>query len=160
MRFAGLSALLHRGVTRKYLSRHDIGLPEWRVLTILKRLGPIQTRTLRGATGMDKAQVSRALLELERRGLVQRRADASHELRQVLVISKPGLELYGRIMPDARRSQAAMLDVLTQQERTALDSALRKLKAFAEAEAAEDAVPATTGRIKISKAKRAAKETA
>jgi DNA-binding MarR family transcriptional regulator len=86
---------------------------------------------------MDKAQVSRALLELERRGHVHRRADAGHELRQVLVISKSGMELYRRVMPDARRSQAAMLQVLTLQERKALDSALRKLKEFAEAEAAD-----------------------
>jgi DNA-binding MarR family transcriptional regulator len=139
MRFAGLSALLHRNVTKKYLSRHDIGLPEWRVLTILVRLGTVSTRELRNASGMDKGQMSRALLELEKRKLVRRSADVTHELRQVLVISKSGMELYERIMPDARRSQMALLDGLTMQERKVLDSALSKLKALAEADVSGDA---------------------
>jgi DNA-binding MarR family transcriptional regulator len=102
-------------------------------LTILVRLGPVATRELRGASGMDKGQMSRALLELEKRKLVKRNADSTHELRQFLVISKAGMELYERIMPDARRSQMALLEALTMQERRVLDSALRKLKALAEA---------------------------
>jgi DNA-binding MarR family transcriptional regulator len=133
MRFANLSALLHRNITKQYLARHDIGLPEWRVLTMLVRHGSVTTRTLRQASGMDKGQMSRALSELEKRKLLERDADANHELRQVLRVSEAGTALYRRIMPDARRSQAALLGHLTLQERKALDSALRKLKALAEA---------------------------
>jgi DNA-binding MarR family transcriptional regulator len=139
MRFANLSALLHRNVTKQYLARHDIGLPEWRVLTMLVRHGPVTTRALRHASGMDKGQMSRALRELEERGLLERDADATHELRQVLRISEAGNALYRRIMPDARQSQAALLAHLTLQERKALDSALRKLKTVAEAELDEEA---------------------
>ena len=138
MRFANLSALLHRNVTKQYLTRHDIGLPEWRVLTMLVRYGSVTTRKLRDASGMDKGQMSRALRELEQRRLLERDADVTHELRQVLRISDAGTALYNRIMPDARKSQAALLAHLTLGERKALDSALRKLKALAEAEPAED----------------------
>jgi DNA-binding MarR family transcriptional regulator len=138
MRFANLSALLHRNVTKQYLAKHDIGLPEWRVLTMLVRYGSVTTRTLRDASGMDKGQMSRALHELEQRRLLERDADATHELRQVLRISDAGTALYNRIMPDARKSQAALLAHLTLGERKALDSALRKLKTVAEAEPAED----------------------
>ena len=67
MRFANLSALLHRNITKQYLAKHDIGLPEWRVLTMLVRLGSVPTRELRQASGMDKGQMSRALSELEKR---------------------------------------------------------------------------------------------
>jgi DNA-binding MarR family transcriptional regulator len=137
MRFANLSALLHRSVTKQYLARHDIGLPEWRVLTMLVRYGSVTTRKLRDASGMDKGQMSRALRELEQRALLERDADATHELRQVLRISDAGTALYNRIMPDARKSQAALLAHLTLGERKALDSALRKLKTVAEAEPAE-----------------------
>ena len=132
MRFANLSALLHRNITKQYLAKHDIGLPEWRVLTMLVRLGSVPTRELRQASGMDKGQMSRALSELEKRKLLERDADANHELRQVLRISTAGAALYRSIMPDARRSQAALLAHLTLQERKALDSALRKLKTLAE----------------------------
>jgi DNA-binding MarR family transcriptional regulator len=141
MRFANISALLHRNVTRKYLARHDIGLPEWRVLTMLVRYGSVTTRELRDASGMDKGQMSRALRELEIRQLLERDPDATHELRQVLRISSAGAALYRRIMPDARQSQFALLAQLTLQERKALDSALRKLKIMAEAGAAEATKP-------------------
>jgi len=103
----------------------------------LVRYGSVTTRKLRDASGMDKGQMSRALRELEQRGLLERDADATHELRQVLRISDAGTTLYNRIMPDARKSQAALLAHLTLGERKALDSALRKLKAVAEAEPAE-----------------------
>jgi hypothetical protein len=55
-----------------------------------------------------------------------------------LRISDAGTALYRRIMPDARKSQAALLAHLTLGERKALDTALRKLKAVAEAEPGED----------------------
>jgi DNA-binding MarR family transcriptional regulator len=139
MRFANISALLHRNVTRQYLAQHDIGLPEWRVITMLVRYGSVTTRELRQASGMDKGQMSRALRELEKRNLLERDADATHELRQVLRISAAGNALYRRIMPDARKSQAALLGHLTLQERRALDSALRKLKALAEETPTDDA---------------------
>jgi DNA-binding MarR family transcriptional regulator len=139
MRFANISALLHRNVTKQYLAQHDIGLPEWRVITMLVRYGSVTTRELRQASGMDKGQMSRALRELEKRKLLERDADATHELRQVLRISAAGNALYRRIMPDARKSQAALLGHLTLAERKALDSALRKLKALAEEAPANEA---------------------
>jgi DNA-binding MarR family transcriptional regulator len=141
MRFANISTLLHRNVTKRYLSQHDIGIPEWRVLTMLKRYGPVTTRALRDASGMDKGQISRALLQLEARKLVKRSTDATHELRQVLQISSAGTDLYEKIMPDARRSQAALLDGLTIEERKVLDSALRKLKALVETNSARPQNP-------------------
>lgn len=153
MRFANISALLHRNVTKHYLARHDIGLPEWRVITMLVRYGSVTTRELRNASGMDKGQMSRAVSELEQRGLLVRDADATHELRQVLRISEAGTALYRRIMPDARRRQASLLAELTLGERRALDSALRKLKAVAEAEPGESVERARRPRKTGSKSK-------
>jgi len=134
MRITNLSALLLRISTRPYLVEHEISLPEWRVLTMLVRYGSGTTRALRDASKMDKGQMSRALLGLERRKLVQRRADATHELRHVLQISDKGLELYRQIMPQARRAQVALLQHLTIEERKTLDSVINKLKAVAESE--------------------------
>ncbi len=134
MRITNLSALLLRISTRRYLVEHEISLPEWRVLTMLVRYGSGTTRALRDASKMDKGQMSRALLGLERRKLVQRRADATHELRHVLQISDKGLELYREIMPQARRAQVALLLHLTLDERKTLDSVINKLKAVAESE--------------------------
>jgi DNA-binding MarR family transcriptional regulator len=86
-RIANLSALLLRASTRRYLVEHDLSLPEWRMLTILVRFGSGTTRALRDASKMDKGQMSRALLALEKRKLVQRTQDETHELRQLLELT-------------------------------------------------------------------------
>jgi DNA-binding MarR family transcriptional regulator len=130
MRFANLSALFHRKVTRRYLLSHGIGLPEWRTMTILAHHAPISTRALRDISEMDKGQMSRALDVLARRGLIRRDPDANHLLRQVINITEAGHSLYNEIMPDARRSQAMLLLSMTVAERKALHSALGKLRAL------------------------------
>jgi DNA-binding MarR family transcriptional regulator len=129
MRFANLSTLFHRKVTRRYLEPFDIGLPEWRTMTILARHAPISTRALRNISEMDKGQMSRALVTLAQRGLISRDSDASHMVRQTIDITEAGHALYRKIMPEARRSQAMLLLSLTVSERKALHSALIKLKA-------------------------------
>lgn len=134
MRITNLSALLLRVSTRRYLLAHEISLPEWRVLTMLVRYGAGTTRALRDASKMDKGQMSRALLGLEKRRLVQRTQDETHELRHVLQITERGLKLYQQIMPNARRAQLALLKHLTIDERRVLDAVINKLKAVAEAE--------------------------
>lgn len=134
MRITNLSALLLRVSTRRYLLEHEINLPEWRVLTMLVRYGAGTTRALRDASKMDKGQMSRALLGLEKRKLVQRTKDETHELRHVLQITEQGLKLYRQIMPNARRAQVALLKHLTVDERRMLDTVINKLKAVAESE--------------------------
>jgi DNA-binding MarR family transcriptional regulator len=133
-RIANLSALLLRASTRRYLVEHDLSLPEWRMLTILVRFGSGTTRALRDASKMDKGQMSRALLALEKRKLVQRTQDETHELRQLLELTDKGFQLYQRIMPKARRAQVVLLKQLTIDERKMLDIAINKLSAAAEAE--------------------------
>jgi DNA-binding MarR family transcriptional regulator len=134
MRITDVSALLLRVSTRRYLLEHEISLPEWRVLTMLVRYGPGTTRALRDASKMDKGQMSRALMGLEKRKLVHRMKDKTHELRHILEISEEGLALYHRIMPNARRAQVALLKHLTVEERKTLDAVLTRLKAVAESE--------------------------
>lgn len=133
-RITHLSTLLLRVSTRRYLLEHEISLSEWRVLTMLVRCGSGTTRALRDASNMDKGQMSRALLELEKRKLVQRSHDEAHELRHVLTVTEKGRQLYRRIMPNARRAQMTLLKQLTVDERKTLDTVINKLNAVAEAE--------------------------
>lgn len=133
-RITHLSLLLLRISTRRYLLEYEISLPEWRVLTMLVRHGPGTTRALRDASRMDRGQMSRALTGLEKRKLVQRTQDDTHELRHVLRISDKGRQLYERVIPNARRAQVGLLKHLTLDERRALDSVINKLNAVADAE--------------------------
>jgi DNA-binding MarR family transcriptional regulator len=134
-RITNLGTVLLRVSTRRYLLEYEISFPEWRLLTMLVRCGgSCTTRALRDASKMDKGQMSRALLGLESRKLVQRSQDETHERRHVLEITEKGLQLYRRIMPSARRAQVALLKRLTVDERRTLDTVINKLNAVAEAE--------------------------
>ncbi len=132
MRLAGISALIHRNVTRLYLAKHDLSLPEWRMLSLLARRPPMSPREVNSISGMDKGQISRSLALLAEKRLVERRPDATDGRRQVISITRQGVRLFERILPDARRSQAALLNSLSIREREALRSIIAKLAATAQ----------------------------
>lgn len=132
MRLAGISALIHRNVTRLYLSEHDLSLPEWRTLSLLARRPPMSPRQVNSISGMDKGQISRSLALLAEKKLVERRPDAADGRRQVISVTRQGIRLFERILPDARRSQAALLNALSVREREVLQSIMVKLTATAQ----------------------------
>ncbi len=125
MRLAALSATLHRRVTRAYLEDSGLSLPEWRMLTLLDRHGPVSGRRVALFSGMDEAQISRALAQLIGRGLAARSGKA-------VALTEAGQALFQSLLPVARRAQAHLLAGLTLAERRALGSALGKLALLAE----------------------------
>lgn len=80
-------------------------------------------------SGHLKAGVSRAVIALERKGLVTRRPDAADTRRQLLFLTKAGRELYSGYIPGLRAREQAMLACLSKAERRRLDQLLDKLAA-------------------------------
>jgi DNA-binding MarR family transcriptional regulator len=126
-------ALIHRNVTRVYLSGFGLGVPEWRLLALLARRSPLSLREVNARSWMDKGQISRAATLLAERKLLDRQADPQHGKRQVLRITAAGMRLFKKIWPEAQRSQAMLLASLSPAERSALFSGLDKLLAAADA---------------------------
>lgn len=76
----------------------------------------------------DKALVSRTLRLLEERRLVALAAQGNTPRKKILVsITPEGRALHDRVIPIARRNQAAALRVLTPEERRVMYGALHKL---------------------------------
>lgn len=119
---------LHVSATRACLKGTDLGSAEWRVLALLggKRRMSFVEIARRGS--MDKAQVSRALRVLLVRGLISTVAQRGRST--YVSISPEGDKLYRNLLPDARKRQAELLRALTEQERTVLYGALKKLHAM------------------------------
>lgn len=80
-------------------------------------------------SGHLKAGVSRAVIALEKKGLIRRQTDAADNRRQLLFVTEAGRELYGRYIPALRAREQAMLSCLSIAERRQLDRLLDKLAA-------------------------------
>jgi DNA-binding MarR family transcriptional regulator len=130
-----LSVLMLRvsnAIARSYERRFDLSVPEWRVMAVLGRFGPLSAMGVGEKTQMDKVRVSRAVARLVSAGRVSRRTDAADRRRAVLALTPAGRAIHRQIVPHAQRVEARLLAGLTEEERGALDHLLDKLEARAE----------------------------
>jgi DNA-binding MarR family transcriptional regulator len=126
-RLGRLNTLVQREVTQKYLDPHGLTHPEWRVLARLARLGSVEMSELTRISLMDKGGISRSIQALLRKGLAERHTHPANAKRRIVAITPSGRRTMKRVLPHALREQATLLRMLTQAERTMLDSVLSRL---------------------------------
>lgn len=78
-------------------------------------------------SGHLKANISRGIIALERKGLINRAADGSDSRRQILFLTDSGRALYKRYIPRLKERERAMLSCLQPAERKLLGKLLDKL---------------------------------
>lgn len=115
------------GLSKIYASRFDLSVPQWRVMAVLGRYEPISANEVCDRTVMDKVAVSRAVQAMLRRGLVERTVDTRDRRRSALRLSKRGRATHNEIVPLALEYEQRLLNLLSPEERTALDSLLKRL---------------------------------
>jgi DNA-binding MarR family transcriptional regulator len=131
--FGRVASFMQRDVAASYLKEVELNAPQWRVLGALATYTAIPFSELVAMSMSDKALVSRSLQTLAQRGLAHVKADPQHGKKLVCKISAKGHALYKKVLPRARRAQAAVLFKLSRDERIALHAALLKLQdAFVE----------------------------
>jgi len=123
---------ISNAIARSYERRFRLSVPEWRVMAVLGRFGPLSANGVAEKTQMDKVRVSRAVSRLVATGRVSRRIDRRDRRRSVLALTAAGVAIHREIVPHARRVEARLLAGLTLAERAALDHLLAKLEARAE----------------------------
>lgn len=125
-----LSHSLRRHLTLSYADPFGVSVAEWRMLAFIAHEGRLSFSQLALLSSTDKALVSRTLKLLEQRGLVLLQASGRGRARQLMCrLSPAGLDLHDQMIRVARERQAAMLRVLSPNERQGLYEALNKLKA-------------------------------
>ncbi|HLT98553.1 MAG TPA: MarR family transcriptional regulator [Burkholderiaceae bacterium] len=78
-------------------------------------------------SGHLKANISRAAVALERKGLITRQPSSTDQRRQLLYVTTEGRAVHDRFMGGLRQREAQMLSCLNSKEREQLDALLRKL---------------------------------
>lgn len=130
-RLSVLSNRLSRSIAAVYARRFRLTIPEWRVMAVLGRFGPMSAIGISERTAMDKVRVSRAVARLIAAGRVARSIDSADRRRSVLDLTARGRAVYTEIVPLALAAEARLVSTLTPAERAALDRIVARLEAAA-----------------------------
>jgi len=84
-----------------YGERHQIGMPEWRVIVILGECGQMTAKDVGLRGQMHKTKVSRAVAVLEKRRFLTRRANAADLREAILSLTPEGRAVYDDLAPRA-----------------------------------------------------------
>ncbi|HWL83113.1 MAG TPA: MarR family transcriptional regulator [Roseomonas sp.] len=112
-----------------YQQRFGLSIPEWRVVAVVGQHGTASTQEVIERTGMDRVRVSRAVIRLADKGLLQRQPHPRDQRAQILRLSRKGRTVYGEIVPLARALQAALASALSEREQQQLLAILDKVAA-------------------------------
>ena len=111
----------------RYQERFGLSIPEWRVVAVVGEQGSPSTQEVIERTGMDRVRVSRAVIRLADKGLLDRRTHPRDQRAQILSLTRQGLATYRQIVPLALTLQAALASALTEAEQRQLDGILDKI---------------------------------
>jgi DNA-binding MarR family transcriptional regulator len=100
---------------------------QFALLVLLRDHPELDQRTLAERTSTDTSTLAEVCRRLEQRGLLSRERDAEDRRRYVLRVTPEGEDLLHRVTPDVARVGEALLDGLTEDERSLLPALLRKL---------------------------------
>ena len=119
--------LVSQALSHIYTERYKLGIPEWRILVTLGQFGTMTAKAIGGHSHMHKTKVSRAVVMLERRKLVARRANRDDLREAFLSLTPAGREIYDELVPAALRFAERLVETVEGEDRAALDRALAKL---------------------------------
>ena len=91
------------------LTESGVARSEWRVLAVLKELGPLSVLDLTDAALSPQPTVTHAVRRLEARGLVTRTAGATDRRQRIVAVTEEGAALTRRLIRAARRLETAAL---------------------------------------------------
>src|SRR5476649_1978647 len=122
-----VASLTSQALSRIYAERYGIGVPEWRVLVTLGQYGLMSGKAIGAHSHMHKTKVSRAVALLEKRKLVQRRANRADLREAFLALTPAGRATYDDLAPVALDFANRLSEVVDPADREAFERAVDRL---------------------------------
>jgi DNA-binding MarR family transcriptional regulator len=122
-----LANLVSQALSRIYVERYGLGVPEWRVLVTLGEFGQMTGKAIGAHSHMHKTKVSRAVAELEKRKLVARRANRADLRESFLSLTGAGRTIYEDLAPGALEFARRLAEVVDSADRPAFERAMQRL---------------------------------
>lgn len=82
-----------------YATRFNLDIPQWRILANLASRGDITAQDVARVTYSHKSTISRAVQELEDRGLIAREVSTSDKRSFTLALTSEGRRLFRQLLP-------------------------------------------------------------
>lgn len=122
-----LASLVSQALSRIYVERYGLGVPEWRVLVTLGEFGVMTGKAIGAHSHMHKTKVSRAVAELEKRKLLDRRANRADLRESFLSLTPAGRTIYEDLAPGALAFARRLAEVVDPADRAAFERAMQRL---------------------------------
>jgi DNA-binding MarR family transcriptional regulator len=122
-----LASLVSQALSRIYVERYGLGVPEWRVLVTLGQFGVMTGKAVGAHSHMHKTKVSRAVAELENRKLVARRTNRADLRESFLSLTAAGRAIYEELAPGALDFARRLAEVVDPADRAAFERAMLRL---------------------------------
>jgi DNA-binding MarR family transcriptional regulator len=116
-----------RALGRIYGEHFGIGIPEWRVVAQLGEFGKLTSRDIGELAQMHKTKVSRAVGELEKRGLVSRAENRQDRRESFVTLTAAGKRIYDQIVPLALGFEARWIEGIAPDELKVFERVLSTL---------------------------------
>ena len=116
-----------RALGRIYGEHFGIGIPEWRVVAQLGEFGKLTSRDIGELAQMHKTKVSRAVNELEKRGLVSRAENRQDRRESFVTLTAAGKRIYDQIVPLALGFEARWIEGIAPDELKVFERVLSTL---------------------------------
>ena len=109
-----------------YISEANLTTPQWRIMAHLAQ-NQFSAKQLCDLARIDKSTMSRAIKQLEQRGLIKLKQDEGDKRSKVLNLTDEGLSIYKRISILAKEWETELLSELTREEQALFRLVLEKL---------------------------------
>jgi DNA-binding MarR family transcriptional regulator len=100
---------------------------QFAVLTVLDRLGEASQQQLCCAVDLDRSTIADVVARMEQRGLLSRRRATDDRRRNITVLTPAGQAELERLRPGVEAVERELTDGLSDDEREALRSGLRRV---------------------------------
>jgi len=124
-----LAAEVSMALSGEYQERYGLDIPEWRVLATLGfRNDACSAQYISDCTRTHKSTISRAVMTLMQRQIVERVENARDRREFRLRLTKEGKTLYQELIPRLLHKEREILSCLTAQERKELACLFGKIE--------------------------------
>ena len=124
-----LSAEVSQALSSEYQERYKLDIPEWRVLATLGfRNEACTAQYISHCTRTHKSTISRAVMSLMQRHLVERVENADDRREFSLRMTDKGKTLYEELIPRLLRKEQGIMACLSAQERKDFARLLSKME--------------------------------